>query len=65
MDNDGYLNPLEFENLARNIIEMNNPKRTITNQELAILFKTIDVDKDGMISKQELIDVTFKFNISS
>ena len=51
-DNDGLLTLVDFTNAVRKDGGMN--EATLSNKELVILFKTIDVDKSGHIDIQEL-----------
>jgi Ca2+-binding EF-hand superfamily protein len=63
-DHNGLLDPMELQKLVNDTIKIRNPKRIVNSRELGIVLRTLDTNGDGMVSQQELVDMTYKFNLA-
>ncbi len=62
-DNSGYLEYKELKEIINQTFLAQGNHRTVTDQELNIVLKQIDKDKDGKISRNELATMLKKFSV--
>lgn len=62
-DRSGFLEQSEIRSVIVGVLKEQGTTRVITDQEVDIVIKKVDTDRDGKVSREELINIMKKLSI--